>query len=173
VNGQSDRTAVGDGEGVETPPGSLRAKSDEAGISTGQAAAVIAAGTGMVITASDVSKALLDLGYERYWAQWYLTPAMVDEAAGRIMQRRALWWQKRMVRGDVLAEVEGMVEGMTVVLSVPMWRDDSLPAPDRELRPFDEIPMYEWPTGLRTGSMRLLEAAEGKRPRYRYTRARE
>jgi hypothetical protein len=172
VSEQSDRAAVGDGEGVETPPRSLRAKSDEQGISTGQAAAVISAGTGMAVVAGDVSRALVDLGYERYWSQWYLTPGMVDEAAGRIMQRRALWWQKRMVRGDVLAEVEGIVEGRSVVLSVPMWRDDSKPLQERTMEPFAEFATYEWPTGTKTGVMRLVEAEPGQRPRYRYTRTR-
>lgn len=163
-----------DGEvtaGDKAPPVVLRRKADEQGITTREAAAVINARWSLECDAAEVAKACGELEYVRHWAQWYVLPEQVEEIAGRIVQRRALWWQKRMVRGDVLAEVEGLVDGDVMVLSLPMERLDDGSRDPKDMRLFERLPLFEWPTARQTGWLELVSEKGAERPRYRLSHA--
>lgn len=158
--------------GPDTPPVDFRRKADEAGISPSQAAALIAAEYGIECDADDVTKVMRDTGQEKRWTHWFLSPRMVAIAAGGIMQRRAGWWQKRLVHGDVMAEVEGLVEGKVVLMSVPMRHIDEPGKGTVSVELEESIVCREWPTGIVTGRLDLDPDQEQYEmtPRYIYTR---
>jgi hypothetical protein len=148
-------------------------KADDPGISTGQAVAVLAEAYGIAATERDVSEALRHIGAEKRWTHWRIDPPMMPGVAGAVMQRAALWWQKRLVRGDRMADVEGLIEGRTVRLMVPLERVWVGQGKPEKLRLYERLPCYEWPTGRVTGWLELDPEQEQYEmtPRYLYTRA--
>lgn len=157
----------------EDPPGRLRRKVNEEGISTGQAAALLRQEYGVECSDLEVARVLRETGAEKYWTHWFVLPEQLPMLAGGVRQRLALWWQKRLVRGEQMCAVAGVVDGKEVLMSLPLERVYRKGLSDPEVRLYERIDCYEWPTGTRTGRLDLDPDQEQDEAtaRYIYTRA--